>query len=50
MEAEDTILDNVRVEIRQLRQLAENYRIQQRAVELAYLQLENALEVFRSPP
>lgn len=50
MEAEDDVLAAVRQEIRQLRQLAENYRIQQRAVELAYLQLENALEVFRSPP
>jgi outer membrane protein TolC len=50
MAAEDGIVATVRQEVRQLRQLAENYRIQQRAVELAYLQVENSLETFRAPP
>jgi hypothetical protein len=50
MEAEDDVLNAVRQEIRQLRQLAENYKIQKRAVELAYLQVENALETFQAPP
>ncbi len=47
--SEDFILQQVRSEIRQLRVLAENYKIQQRAVELAYLQLENALNRFSAP-
>lgn len=50
MGTEDTIVSNVRSEVRQLRVLAENYRISQRAVELAYLQVENSLDVFRTPP
>jgi outer membrane protein TolC len=50
MEQEDLVLNTVRQEIRQLRQLAENYKIQQRAVQLAYLQVENALETFQAPP
>src|SRR5207253_3023023 len=50
MATEDTIVFGVRSELRQLRVLAENYRITQRAVELAYLQVENSLEVFRTPP
>jgi hypothetical protein len=50
MAAEDRILREVRSELRQLRVQAENYKIQQRAVELAYSQLENSLETFRAPP
>lgn len=47
---EDFILNDVRVDLRALRVLAENYRIQQRAVEVAYDQVENSLDVLQSPP
>ena len=42
MAFEDNILTDVRADLRQLRQLAETYRLQQRAVELAYSQVDNA--------
>jgi Outer membrane efflux protein len=47
---EDFILNDVRADLRNLRVLAENYRIQQRAVELAYDQVENSLDVLQAPP
>jgi outer membrane protein TolC len=47
---EDFILNDVRVDLRNLRVLAENYRIQKRAVEVAYDQVENALDVLQAPP
>ena len=47
---EDFILNDVRTDLRNLRVLAENYRIQQRAVEVAYDQVENSLDVLQSPP
>ena len=47
---EDFILNQVRVDLRNLRLLAENYRIQQRAVEVAFDQVENSLDVLQSPP
>lgn len=50
MAAEDTAIVGVREEIRQLRVFAENYRIQKRLVELAYLQVENSQEEFSAPP
>ncbi len=50
MASEDNIVASVRSQLRQLRVLAENYKIAQRAVELAYLQVENALDTFRAPP
>jgi hypothetical protein len=50
MEAEDLTVQTIRGEIRQLRVLAENYRIQQRQVELAYLTVENSLDTLRAPP
>jgi outer membrane protein TolC len=50
MEAEDLAIETVRGEVRQLRQFAENYRIQQRQVELAYLTVENSLDTFQAPP
>ncbi|MER3417291.1 MAG: hypothetical protein C4297_13940 [Gemmataceae bacterium] len=50
MAAEDQVLFSVRTNIRQLRQLLRNYEIQKRALELAYLQVDNALETFRAPP
>jgi outer membrane protein TolC len=49
MLAEDSVLFQVRQNVRALRQLAQDYRIQQRALELAYLQVENSLETFRAP-
>jgi hypothetical protein len=48
--AEDAVLTGVRSELRQLRFLAENYKIQQRAVELSYYQVENALNTLKAPP
>lgn len=50
MSAEDTVANTVRAEIRQLRLLAQNYKIQQRAVELAYYQVETSFDEFRAPP
>ena len=50
MEAEDQISLQVRSDLRQLRVLAENYKIQQRSVVLAYQQVESALETFQAPP
>jgi outer membrane protein TolC len=47
---EDFILNDVRTDLRSQRVLAENYRIQQRAVEVAYDQVENSLDVLQSPP
>lgn len=49
-QAEDQVLTAVRAEIRQLRVLAENYKIQQRAIELAYFQVENSRNVIQAPP
>lgn len=48
--AEDQTLTSVRSELRQLRFLAENYKIQQRAVELAFYQVENSLNTLQQPP
>jgi outer membrane protein TolC len=50
MEAEDLVLQGVRGEVRQLRVLAENYKIQQRQVELAYQTVESSLDAFQAPP
>lgn len=49
MQAEDSVVATVRQQVRQLRLLAENYKIQQRLVELAYFQVEQSLETFRQP-
>ena len=49
-EAEDLIANDVRFQVRQLRVLAQDFKIQQQAVDLAYRQVENALETFRQPP
>jgi outer membrane protein TolC len=46
---EDTVLDRVREDLRQLRVLAETYKIQQDQVVLAYNLVENALETFVAP-
>jgi outer membrane protein TolC len=50
MESEDVVVSNVRSLLRQLHVLAENYRIQQRQVELAYETVESSLDTFRAPP
>jgi hypothetical protein len=47
---EDNIANDVRTDIRQLRTLAEQYKIQQRVVELAYSQVDNAQAVLLAPP
>ena len=47
---EDTIANQVRVDLRSLQVLAKTYRIQQQAVELAFQQVESSLETFRAPP
>jgi outer membrane protein TolC len=47
--AEDQVAYDTRNEIRLLRQLEENYRIQQRQVELSYMTVENSLDTFGAP-
>jgi hypothetical protein len=49
MAFEDTIVLEVRSQIRALRALARNYELQKQIVELAYLNLDNALEVLYAP-
>jgi outer membrane protein TolC len=49
MLAEDFVLQVVRGDLRQLRLLADNYKIQQRQVELAYLTVESSLESLVQP-
>ncbi len=50
MQFEDQLLFNVRFELRQLRILANNYqRIQKRQIELAYMQVDQALQAFSQP-
>jgi hypothetical protein len=50
MRAEDQVAFDTRSELRQLRLQEENYRIQQRQVELGYLVVENSLDTFQAPP
>jgi hypothetical protein len=50
MAFEDNILTDTRADIRQLRAQAETYRLQQRAVELAYAQVDNARSTLLAPP
>jgi hypothetical protein len=47
--AEDRLASDTRNEIRLLRQLEENYRIQEQQVELGYLAVENSLDTFKAP-
>jgi hypothetical protein len=47
--AEDAVAYDVRQELILLRQALENYRIQTRQVELAYLTVENSLDTLRAP-
>jgi hypothetical protein len=48
-EAEDLAVRAVRGEIHSLRVFAENYRIQQRQLELAYLTIDSSLEALQAP-
>jgi hypothetical protein len=50
MAVEDNIAAQVRFDVRQLHLFAENYKIQQRVIELDYSVLENSLEVLVAPP
>ncbi|MFO0848225.1 MAG: hypothetical protein U0871_06680 [Gemmataceae bacterium] len=50
MAFEDNILADSRSDLRQLRQLAVSYRLQQRAIELAYAQVDNARSTLTAPP
>jgi hypothetical protein len=49
MEAEDLVLQTLRGDLRALRIQAENYKIQQRQVDLAYSTVESALESLVQP-
>ncbi|HVL15930.1 MAG TPA: TolC family protein, partial [Gemmata sp.] len=50
MAFEDNIANDVRADIRELRTQAQLYRISQRAVELAYSQVDNANKLLTEPP
>lgn len=49
MAAEDNVAVQVRADLRQVQVLAQNYKIQRDSVELAFQQVESALETFRAP-
>jgi hypothetical protein len=49
METEDIIVQQLRLTVRALRQLRENFKIQQRALQLAYSQVDQALEAQFAP-
>jgi hypothetical protein len=50
MAFEDQLLFNVRFDLRSLRVLANNYqRVQKRQIELAYMQVDQALQAFNQP-
>ena len=50
MAFEDNILTDSRQDLRTVRQLGQTYVLQQRAVELAYSQVDNARSTFVAPP
>ena len=50
MAFEDNIATDVRGDVRELRTLAELYKIQRRAVELGYAQVDNAQAILFAPP
>jgi len=50
MAFEDNIANDVRSDVRDLRTLAQLYRIQQRVVELQYAQVDNAQAILFAPP
>ena len=47
---EDNIITDSRQDLRAIRQLAQTYALQQRAIELAYAQVDNARGSFVAPP
>ena len=47
---EDNIANDVRADIRELRTIAELYKIQQRLIELGYSQVDNAQAILLAPP
>jgi hypothetical protein len=47
---EDNISNDVRADVRELRTIAELYRVQQRLIELAYSQVDNAQALILEPP
>ena len=47
---EDNIVTDARIDLRALRQLYRTFAVQQRAVELAYSQVDNARSTFLAPP
>jgi len=47
---EDNIANDVRADIRELRTIAELYRVQQRLIELGYFQVDNAEALLLAPP
>jgi hypothetical protein len=50
MAVEDQLMFNVRLDLRQMRVLGFNYqRIQKRQIELAYMQVDQALQAFNQP-
>lgn len=50
MAVEDNIINDVRADVRQLRATAESYKLQARAVELAYAQVDSARSTLVAPP
>jgi hypothetical protein len=50
MAFEDNILADVRGDLRELRALAETYRLAKRSIELAYAQVDNARSTLLAPP
>lgn len=50
MAFEDNIINDCRADLRQLRSLVETYKVQQRSVELAYAQVDNARSTLLAPP
>lgn len=50
MSFEDNIANDVRADVRELRTIAELYRVQQRLIELGYSQVDNAQAVLLQPP
>ncbi len=50
MAVEDNIINDVRGDVRQLRALAQSYKLQSRAVELAYAQVDSARSTLVAPP
>jgi hypothetical protein len=47
---EDNIANDVRADIREVRTLAELYRVQQRLIEIGYFQVDNAEAILLAPP